>query len=226
MSIATLVHFCCADRAHSNQRCFRRWNAKASVGEFYVNEVLLAPIYHASPTSGKKYADIGLSMRIARDVTFYVNKIALPLWSILAFGCMSFAFEPDDLGSKMELVAGMFLTSFAIQWVVLDRLPRTPYLTAVDRLVTLSMGLLFLMALGGCIAFRVTMDYPDKEDLPRTIDKCTAGVILIIFLVFHLSLARDIVNGRVGSSGQNRKWNDIADGISFGYCAKGYSLLV
>ncbi|CAD7925582.1 unnamed protein product [Amoebophrya sp. A25] len=45
----------------------------------------------------------------------------------------------------------MFLTCFALQWIVLDRLPRVPYMTVLDGIITIVNASLLLMGLGSAL---------------------------------------------------------------------------
>ena len=65
----------------------------------------------------------------------------------------------SQLGSRLSVIVAMFLTCFAIQWVILDRLPRVPYLTILDSIIFDAIGALGLMLVGACAAHKIA--YPD-----------------------------------------------------------------
>ena len=57
----------------------------------------------------------------------------LPLYATIMYGMMTFFIDASQLGSRMSQLTALFLTCFAIQWVILERLPRLPFLTILDH---------------------------------------------------------------------------------------------
>ena len=41
--------------------------------------------------------------------------------------------QTSELIGRLQLLFALFLTCFAIQWVLLERLPKFPYLTVLDN---------------------------------------------------------------------------------------------
>ena len=96
------------------------------------------------------FSAVALSLHLARDPSWFLLKAVVPLLAVLAFGFLSYAVEFTDLGTRLSILITAFLTSFAIQWVSTDRLPRVPFETKLDRMVTGVSASLFGMALGCC----------------------------------------------------------------------------
>ena len=64
---------------------------------------------------------------------------------IVVISCLTFNASPEEFLGRIEIVIGMFLTSFAIQWTVMERLPPTPYLNNIDYSL---ISALLVMGLG------------------------------------------------------------------------------
>ncbi len=85
----------------------------------------------------------------------------------------------------------MLLTTFAIQWTVTERLPRTPHLTVFDRLVFVCMFLLIFMAVGSLVAAKVEREnLEDDSTLADTIDRCCLGATVFLLLLSLVVLRR------------------------------------
>jgi hypothetical protein len=120
-------------------------------GEFFMAAVSFGQGWHKSWNTGLVYPDLLLSLHVARDPTFYIYKAILPILAIFCFGMMQYFVELDDVPGRLSLVFGMVLTMYAIQWVILDRLPRVPYLTTLDLFIFYGVASLFLMSAGTAI---------------------------------------------------------------------------
>ena len=174
-------------------------------GEHVLARVSYAFATHASPRQPDHvYPDVVFSLHIGRDPTFYHYKAFGPLWTVCALGFMSYASDVDQLAERMQVVLAMFLTCFAIQWVVLDRLPSVPYLTILDRITFVTILALFLMALGSCVVYRIHKRDPD---LAAQVDLIVMGVIAGIYAFSHLYAALLLRKNR-NKSGMTRKWVD------------------
>ena len=51
----------------------------------------------------------------------------MPLAGAVVFGLLTFIISAHLLGDRLQLLSALFLTCFAIQWTVNDRLPRVAY---------------------------------------------------------------------------------------------------
>jgi hypothetical protein len=93
-----------------------------------------------------------LSLHIARTPAFYEQKGILPLYAVLVFGLLCYyALEPTDLPSRISIMAALFLTVFAIQWIAIERLPRLPFSTILDTVAQCAIGGLMMMLVGVCV---------------------------------------------------------------------------
>ena len=86
--------------------------------------------------------------------------------------------EAGDLGDRMETVLAMFLTSFAIQWTVMERLPPTPYLHNVDHSLNAALLSMFLIATLHCVSYRIHMVSPDNAAI---FDMIAFAIVVVIY---------------------------------------------
>ena len=141
------------------------WNTSSTSGEHNLVMVSYGVATHGSPNVKAKYADIVFSLHVTRDRTFYVNKVFTPLLCIYVFALLSYAYAPLELEARMGLLSTMFLTLFAIQWTVSDRLPRTPHTTVIDETIWCLVVSLLVIAVGSAVSYRLALaDGVDGED--------------------------------------------------------------
>mmetsp|Transcript_4815 Transcript_4815/g.11847 ORF Transcript_4815/g.11847 Transcript_4815/m.11847 type:complete len:531 (-) Transcript_4815:417-2009(-) len=124
---------------------------KCTSGDFDLVGISYAKGAHVSQANPDGYEDLLLSLHVKRNPKFYLFKTCFPLYAILVFGSLSYCLEVADLSGRLNLIFAMFLTCFALQWIVLDRLPRVPYMTVLDGIITIVNGSLLLMGLGSAL---------------------------------------------------------------------------
>eukprot|EP00392_Amoebophrya_sp_AT5.2_P016707 g17003.t1 len=124
-------------------------------GEFVTEAITYGIGMHTSPRTGLSYDDVVFSVHLQRNAAYYIFKGVLPLYGILFLSNLCFFIDNALLSDRLALVFGMFLTAFAIQWTILDRLPRVPYLTFLDQLIAAAIFGLCVIALGSCVAHKV-----------------------------------------------------------------------
>ena len=86
------------------------------------------------PKGGTKEAWI-LALLVERKSEYYFWKAVLPLALVVFLACGISIFPVDDLANRMSLTTTMFLACFATLYVIQGDLPKTHFLTAVDRVV-------------------------------------------------------------------------------------------
>ena len=102
-----------------------------------------------------RVADLLLSFHIKRTPSFYVSKGIRPLFMVALFGFIVFGLESDDLGTRISVLAALFLTAFAVQWVTIERLPRLPFSTILDHVAQSVVNALVLMCIVALISYRL-----------------------------------------------------------------------
>jgi hypothetical protein len=100
--------------------------------EWVVSGIGFGLAYHDS--GDNRYDDIILNLHRRRDPTFFIHKAVYPLMAAVLMSTAAVVLPAADLSDRIGLVFTLFLTVIAIQWVTLDRLPRTPFLTKLDQI--------------------------------------------------------------------------------------------
>ncbi|CAD7966481.1 unnamed protein product [Amoebophrya sp. A25] len=130
-------------------------HAQTTIAEFALSAVSYAKAIHASPMTGQRYEDVAFSLHFRRVVVYYLHKGMMPLGACVFFGLCSYTISPEELAGRLQLLVAIFLTCFAIQWIITERLPRVPYLTILDHMVFGAVMSLCWSAAGSCLAYAV-----------------------------------------------------------------------
>ena len=180
-----------------------RFGASPRNGEYAIEGISYGLGLHSSPNNkDTSYNDALISFHLKRDPTFFIWKAIVPTVAIVCVCFLSYAMDTDDIGSRMETVIGMFLTSFAIQWTVMERLPPTPYLNNVDYSLTAALLSMSLVIVSHCIAFRISKH---NEQSAFLFD--IGALIFIIFQYFCFQIFIFMrIKRRGDSTGSRRPW--------------------
>ncbi|CAH0374692.1 unnamed protein product [Pelagomonas calceolata] len=190
------------------------WVGQRRQGEFVCTAVTFGVFKHSSPNTGLVYRDCIWSLHVQRDPTYYIFKGAVPIYVIVAFAFFQFAMDVDaQLTERLNFLVALMLSSFAIQWTVTDRLPRVPFVTALDRLIFASLLALFMMALGSVVTNQVVCsgrlggcDYVDIKRI-RTWDRGCLCATLAAFVAMHIDILRR-VRAFTKQKGSHRTWKE------------------
>ena len=76
----------------------------------------------------------------------------------------------DELANRFSILLTLFLTVFAIQWITTERLPKTPFLTKLDRQIVLALAYIVLIAvssmgLKAALRFGVEVETVERAEL-------------------------------------------------------------
>jgi len=88
-----------------------------------------------------------IRLHVDREWGFYVFKLWVPLFLIVALSWTPFWMHDDTLSNRIRISATAFLTVVAYQFAVSGSLPKVAYLTLMDRLMMASFVLIALSAL-------------------------------------------------------------------------------
>ncbi|GMI25751.1 hypothetical protein TrRE_jg13588, partial [Triparma retinervis] len=134
------------------------WTATRHSNDYALSAFGYAIGSNPSPLWGNPANSISavlMSLQISRTPNFYVSKGMQPLYLVSFFGLLTYNLEPADLPSRISVLAALFLTVYAIQWVTIERLPRLPFSTIMDGVAQSVVRALILTAAGACVSFRV-----------------------------------------------------------------------
>ena len=191
------------------------WIGQRRQGEFVCTAVTFGVFKHSSPNTGLVYRDCIWSLHVQRDPTYYIYKGAVPIYVIVGFAFFQFAMEVDqELTERLNFLVALMLSSFAIQWTVTDRLPRVPFVTALDRLIFASLLALFMMALGSVLTQQVVCggrrggcDDVDIKRIRRWDRGCLCAT-LAAFVAMHIDILRR-VRAFTKQKGSHRTWKAV-----------------
>ena len=198
------------------------WNAARRSGEYEILAVGLGVSHHYVPTA-YKHARHGpdaqrvafvFSIHVQRACYFYVWKGMVPLYSVAVFAFVTFALEPNEIGDRIGVVAALFLTTYAIQYVTIERLPRLPFATVFDNVCQSVVLSLVLLVIGQCAAYRVARPALGSLDPFDTLlaERVDLAVILSVFayLLFYSFGFCVLFRVRLAmrTSGARRAWHE------------------
>ena len=157
-------------------------------------------------------ADLLLSFQIKRTPSFYVAKGIRPLFLVALFGFAVFGLESDDLGTRLSILAALFLTTYAVQWIVIERLPRLPFSTVLDHVAQSVVTALLLMCLVSLASYRLGRDGCDDDGcgfdrkLGERVDAVGAAVVAAFLLLETVAYRIVYSVSRSTKTGWSRPW--------------------
>lgn len=124
------------------------------------------------------------------------------------------------------MLFALFLTSFAIQWVTLERLPRLPFNTVLDDVVLHVVVSLFVGGIGQAASYRLGRELAQgssildssaegADDVSTRLNRfdfvaafyldCATGAVILLYLTFYSVLGRFRKAYREGYSGNTTR---------------------
>ena len=85
-----------------------------------------------------------IQLNFKRCFNFYFFKVVFPLLLITCLNFMGFSLEDGNLGERLANNISLFLSALALLYVVGQDLPKTTFLTAIDRIVVVTLSLIFV----------------------------------------------------------------------------------
>ena len=98
------------------------------------------------------YDIIQFKLNLKRQVGFYFFKVVIPLILITCLNFMGFSLE--TLGERLANNISLFLSAMALLYVVGQDLPHTTFLTAIDRIVLVTLSLTFVTSIHFILLWR------------------------------------------------------------------------
>lgn len=95
---------------------------------------------------------ISLTFHICRASGYYLLRAVLPMAIVGAFGLCSLLMEADELAARLSLTLSAFVANVTLVFVIAAFLPKLSHLTAIDRLVTVTMCAIGATALAAVAA--------------------------------------------------------------------------
>jgi hypothetical protein len=107
------------------------------------------------------FSSVVVALRVIREWGFYVYKLWVPLFLIVALSWSVFWMQGESLANRIRLSATAFLTVVAYQFAISGSLPKVAYLTVMDRLMVASFVLIALTALQSMFVVKLGNTNPE-----------------------------------------------------------------
>jgi hypothetical protein len=108
------------------------------------------------------FSRVVIGLHLAREWGFYVYKLWVPLFLIVALSWSVFWMQGESLANRVRMSATAFLTVVAYQFAISGSLPKVAYLTIMDRLMVASFVLIALTALESMLVVRLANANPER----------------------------------------------------------------
>ena len=96
----------------------------------------------AKNPAGFTITKVMLSFNIARKSEFYLAKVTAPLAVLTTAGHFVHFLPTTELADRLNGAFTMFLAAIALLYVVGDHVPRVDFLTTIDRMIFITLGML------------------------------------------------------------------------------------
>ncbi len=103
-----------------------------------------------------------IALHVTREWGFYVFKLWIPLFLIVALSWSIFWMHDEPLAGRIRISATAFLTVVAYQFAISGSLPKVAYLTLMDRLMIASFVLIALSALQSMPVVKLRDTNPER----------------------------------------------------------------
>mmetsp|Transcript_68784 Transcript_68784/g.201446 ORF Transcript_68784/g.201446 Transcript_68784/m.201446 type:complete len:371 (+) Transcript_68784:56-1168(+) len=128
--------------------------------------------------SGQEVTTLTVCFHVSRNVPYYIWKVLMPIYLLTLLTFCVFAMEVRDVADRLSAVITLFLASFAMLYVVEHHLPKTNFLTVVDKVIV--MNSVLLVSVGCIIVFLIRVHNTageERADLLNLWSACTLGAI-------------------------------------------------
>jgi hypothetical protein len=127
-----------------------------------------------------------VALHVAREWGFYVYKLWVPLFLIVALSWSTFWMYDESLASRIRLSATAFLTVVAYQFAISGNLPKVAYLTLMDRLMIASFVLIAMSAVQSMPVAKIRETNVQRA---AAIDRISQWLFPLLYLGIIVSIA-------------------------------------
>jgi hypothetical protein len=131
------------------------------------------------------FSNLSFDIKIERKSGYYLWKIFLTVFIIVALTWVVFWMSDERLGRRAGVSSGGILTVIAYQFVTTSSLPRVSYLTVADRVMTLSIVTIAATMVVSIIVDRID---PANQALKLKIDRTCRWVFPLVYLLLMVGL--------------------------------------
>ena len=147
----------------------------------------------AKNPNGFTITKVMLSFNIARKSEFYLAKVTAPLAVLTTAGHFVHFLPTTELADRLDGAFTMFLAAIALLYVVGDLVPRVDFLTTIDRMIFITLGMLLWLGVESAAVYYGEERYGFSLTQVRTVDTIVGLSTLVgygLVLVFIIIPAR------------------------------------
>ena len=171
------------------------YDVDKQIGTCHLSESILSyQLYPPWEDASAQPWEAKLLLRIEREYDYEINKVILPLFTIVSMSTVAFMLEPDQTDSRIDCALTMMLACIGFQYVLSGFLPKQPHSTMADKYVIASMLAIIGVAVQTAIVKQmmegVELANMDKKtsDEVQWVDTVTAGFYMLFWGLPHLIL--------------------------------------
>ena len=127
-----------------------------------------------------------IALHVTREWGFYVFKLWVPLFLIVALSWSIFWMQDESLANRIRISATAFLTVVAYQFAISGNLPKVAYLTLMDRLMVASFVLIALSALQSMPVVKLRDTNPERA---AALDRTSRWLFPLAYMAFILGIS-------------------------------------
>ena len=135
--------------------------------------------YTISP--GTRIAACHFEFTAARNSTYFVIKVILPLLLIVMMSWAVFWIDPTDSSAQFSIAVTAMLTLIAYRFAIDATVPKLPYLTCLAKFVLFSSLLVFVTLIQAIITSKLAKR--GELELARSIDRRCRWIFPLIFSI-------------------------------------------
>jgi hypothetical protein len=129
------------------------------------------------------YSEFVMLIRVERLSGFYIWRLFMPMIVIVALSWSVFWMHPEDLSNRLMVSFTGILTVVAYQFTISSSLPRIPYMTFMDTVITFSFFMMALTIVENLLVFIFQSNDDERDDkLSHNIEVASRFVFPIIFV--------------------------------------------
>ena len=147
----------------------------------------------AKNPNGFTITKVMLSFNIARKSEFYLAKVTAPLAVLTTAGHFVHFLPTTELADRLNGAFTMFLAAIALLYVVGDLVPRVDFLTTIDRMIFITLGMLLWLGVESAAVYYGEERYGFSLTQVRTVDTIVGLSTLVgygLLFVFIIIPAR------------------------------------
>ena len=149
-----------------------------TIAEWALHGVSTRIVEHPAAAVGYEKTDVNISFHVSRKSSYYFHKALLPLYLLMLLSFNTFAFDTDDLSNRNSSIQTCFLAGYAMLYVVGAALPKTDFLTKIDKLIMASTLSLSLIGVACRLLYHIHVTLGNEKLAERLNWVVEAGIIM------------------------------------------------